>query len=110
MISTVQTPLPIFAETAPNTWPHFCAPSPASETISTVCSWSRWTTGSMRAGDGVSTASAEVVKDMVAHTSRVVAKARGQVPESGARTSAPTVMHSIEAGCDATDRYGKAVR
>jgi hypothetical protein len=28
-------PFPIFAETAPKIWPHFCAPSPASETIST---------------------------------------------------------------------------
>ena len=28
MISTVHTPLPIFAETAPKIWPHFCAPSP----------------------------------------------------------------------------------
>src|SRR5512140_587987 len=41
MISTVQTPFPIFAETAPKIWPHFCAPSPESETISRVCSASR---------------------------------------------------------------------
>src|SRR5512143_914273 len=41
MISTVHTPLPIFAETAPKIWPHFCAPSPESETISTVCSGNR---------------------------------------------------------------------
>ena len=37
MISTVHTPLPILAETAPKIWPHFCAPSPGSERISTVC-------------------------------------------------------------------------
>src|SRR5512132_3067083 len=41
MISTVQTPFPIFAETAPKIWPHFCAPSPESEMISRVCSASR---------------------------------------------------------------------
>src|SRR6476619_202632 len=41
MISTVQTPFPILAEIAPKIWPHFCAPSPASETISRVCSASR---------------------------------------------------------------------
>ena len=45
MISTVQTPLPILAETAPKICPHFCAPSPASETISMVCSVSRATPG-----------------------------------------------------------------
>ena len=36
MISTVQTPLPIFALTAPKVCPHFWAPSPESETTSTV--------------------------------------------------------------------------
>src|SRR5690242_20898767 len=41
MISTVQTPFPILADTAPKIWPHFCAPSPESETISTVCSGRR---------------------------------------------------------------------
>ncbi len=48
MISTVQTPLPIFAETAPRIWPHFCAPSPESDTISAVCSRARSTRGSPR--------------------------------------------------------------
>lgn len=38
MISTVQTPLPILAETAPKICPHLCAHSPESETISSVCS------------------------------------------------------------------------
>src|SRR3990172_1489186 len=45
MISTVQTPLPILAETRPKIWPHFCAPSPGSETISTVCSLTRSAVG-----------------------------------------------------------------
>ena len=35
MISTVQTPLPILADTDPKIWPHFWAPSPESETTST---------------------------------------------------------------------------
>lgn len=48
MISTVQTPLPIFAETAPKIWPHFCAPSPGSETISMVCSRASITLGALR--------------------------------------------------------------
>jgi hypothetical protein len=38
MISTVQTSLPIFAQTVPNTRPALCAPSPESLTISTMCS------------------------------------------------------------------------
>jgi hypothetical protein len=38
MISTVHTPFRIRADTAPKICPHFCAPSPASETISSVCS------------------------------------------------------------------------
>ena len=37
MISTVHTPFPIFALTEPKIWPHFCAPSPESDTISTMC-------------------------------------------------------------------------
>ncbi len=36
MISTVHTPLPILAETAPKICPHFCAPSPESDTTSTA--------------------------------------------------------------------------
>ena len=39
MISTVQTPLPIFAETEPKIWAHFWAPSPGADTISTVWSF-----------------------------------------------------------------------
>ncbi len=38
MISTVHTPLPILADTRPKVCAHFCAPSPESETTSTVCS------------------------------------------------------------------------
>jgi hypothetical protein len=38
MISTVQRPLPILAQTVPNSWPAVCAPSPESLTISTICS------------------------------------------------------------------------
>ncbi|MCE3285498.1 MAG: hypothetical protein K0R70_1754 [Steroidobacteraceae bacterium] len=38
MISTVQTPLPMRAAIEPNDWPHFCAPSPESLMISTMCS------------------------------------------------------------------------
>jgi hypothetical protein len=38
MISTVHVPLPMRAETRPKAWPQRCAPSPESETISTVCS------------------------------------------------------------------------
>ncbi len=37
MISTVHTPLPILAAMAPSDWPHLCAPSPESLTISTTC-------------------------------------------------------------------------
>ncbi len=40
MISTVQTPLPILAQTVPKVCPAFWAPSPESETISTI----RWAT------------------------------------------------------------------
>ena len=36
MISTVQTPFPIFAETEPKVVAHFWAPSPGSDTISSV--------------------------------------------------------------------------
>src|SRR5579863_399435 len=38
MISTVQTPCPVLAAIAPSDWPHLCAPSPESLTISTTCS------------------------------------------------------------------------
>ena len=38
MISTVHTPLPMRAAIEPNDWPHFCAPSPESLMISTMCS------------------------------------------------------------------------
>jgi hypothetical protein len=48
MISTVQTPFPILAVTAPKICEHFCAPSPESETTSTVCSCSRRTSGATR--------------------------------------------------------------
>src|SRR5665647_582590 len=41
MISVVQMPLPICAAIAPRDWPHFCAPSPESLMISTMCSFSR---------------------------------------------------------------------
>ncbi len=49
MISTVHTPLPIFAETVPKIWPHFWAPSPESETISMVCSATSTKGGASRA-------------------------------------------------------------
>ena len=38
MISTVQTPFPILALMVPKVCPAFCAPSPESLTISTMCS------------------------------------------------------------------------
>ncbi|OAD23638.1 hypothetical protein THIOM_000525 [Candidatus Thiomargarita nelsonii] len=38
IISTVQTPLPILALIVPKVCPAFCAPSPESLTISTICS------------------------------------------------------------------------
>ena len=37
MISTVHTPLPICEAMAPKVWPQRWAPSPESETISTIC-------------------------------------------------------------------------
>ncbi len=40
MISVVQMPFPICAAIAPRDWPHFCAPSPESLMISTMCSFS----------------------------------------------------------------------
>ena len=54
MISTVQTPFPILAQTMPNTCPAFWAPSPESLTISTMCSSS--VTGARVAATGVSDA------------------------------------------------------
>ncbi len=43
MISTVHTPLPIFAAIAPSDWPHRWAPSPESLITSTTCSDSEMT-------------------------------------------------------------------
>ena len=45
MISTVHTPLPMRAETRPKICPQRCAPSPESDTTSTVCSGSVMTLG-----------------------------------------------------------------
>ena len=67
MISTVQTPFPILAQTIPKICPHFWAPSPESDTTSTVCWPVRWIFGEafdgstggcfVRGGDSVTMAS-----------------------------------------------------
>ena len=71
MISTVQTPFPILAETAPKIWPHFCAPSPASETISIVCSARLRTVGAMQTSGPTGTATAVIGETLVSGEKRI---------------------------------------
>jgi hypothetical protein len=56
MISTVHTPLPSLAQTVPKVWPAFWAPSPESETISTMRSFTtergRIAAGTVSEGEG----------------------------------------------------------